>query len=54
MGLGALYRLGEDEILRRCTLVDERMELLEEAHDGVVGGHMSKEVIARILLQANY
>ncbi|MCO5575778.1 hypothetical protein L7F22_029583 [Adiantum nelumboides] len=37
----ALYRLGKDGVLRRCVQEEERIELLEEAHEGNAGGHMS-------------
>ena len=51
---GALYRLGKDGVLRGCVADDERTELLEEAHEGESGGHMSGEVTARKLLEAGY
>ncbi|MCO5600642.1 hypothetical protein L7F22_054757 [Adiantum nelumboides] len=51
---GALYRLGKDGVLRRCVQEEERIELLEEAHEGDAGGHMSGEVTTRKLLQAGY
>jgi hypothetical protein len=35
---GNLYKLGEDGILRHCVLEHERSMILEEAHDGIVGG----------------
>ena len=51
---GALYRLGKDGILRRCIPEIERMGLMEEAHEGEAGGHMSGEVTARKLLQGGF
>ena len=37
--MGHLYKLGPDEILRRCVLPHEQGKILVEAHAGVVGGH---------------
>ena len=36
---GNLYKLGANGILRRCVLEHERPMILEEVHDGIVGGH---------------
>ncbi|KAH9287924.1 hypothetical protein KI387_032041, partial [Taxus chinensis] len=29
---GDLYKLGRDEVLRRCVLEHERLSIMEEAH----------------------
>ena len=34
-----LYKLGPDEILRRCILLHEKGPILEEAHAGITRGH---------------
>jgi hypothetical protein len=36
---GYLYKLGPNDILRRCTLEHEREGIMDEAHDGPIGGH---------------
>jgi hypothetical protein len=36
---GNLYKLGTSEILRWCVLEHELPVILEEAHDGIAGGH---------------
>jgi hypothetical protein len=36
---GHLYKLGVDNILRRCVMEHERPIILVEAHEGIVGGH---------------
>lgn len=36
---GSLYKLGLDDVLRRCVLENERNNIIEEAHSGVAGGH---------------
>jgi hypothetical protein len=34
-----LYKLGLDDVLRRCALEHERDAIIEEAHVGLAGGH---------------
>jgi hypothetical protein len=34
-----LYKMGSDNILRRCVLEHERPTILAESHEGIVGGH---------------
>jgi hypothetical protein len=36
---GQLYKMGPDDILRRCVMEVERPIILKEAHEGIVGGH---------------
>jgi hypothetical protein len=36
---GQLYNMGPDEILRRCVMDAKRPLILEEAHEGIAGGH---------------
>jgi hypothetical protein len=40
--VGNLYKLGVDGVLRRCVLEHERLMILEEAHDEIVGGHYAE------------
>jgi hypothetical protein len=47
---GNLYKLGADGILRRCVLEHERSMILEEAHDGIVGGHYAGRETAQNIL----
>ncbi|MCO5606432.1 hypothetical protein L7F22_060620 [Adiantum nelumboides] len=51
---GTLYKLGKDDILRRCAREDEYLYILQESHMGVVGGHFSGELTARKVLQSGY
>jgi hypothetical protein len=37
--VGQLYKMGPNEILRRCGMEAERQLFLEEAHEGIAGGH---------------
>ena len=37
--VGQLYKLGLDEILRRCILPHEQCPILKEAHAGIEGAH---------------
>ena len=40
---GFLYRLGVDDILRRCVLDHEKVDIMEEAHSGSAGGHFQAD-----------
>jgi hypothetical protein len=35
---GKLYKMGPDEILRRCVMEKERPLILTEAHEVIAGG----------------
>jgi hypothetical protein len=48
---GQLYKLGLDNILRRCVLNHERQDILWECHSGVVGGHVGGKATAQKVLQ---
>lgn len=48
---GQRYKLGLDEILRRCVLEHEKDMILEEAHAGVVGGHYAGKSTAQKILR---
>jgi hypothetical protein len=42
--------MGPDEILRRCVVEVERPLILEEAHEGIAGGHYAgKETMQKVL-----
>jgi hypothetical protein len=43
---GHLYKMGVDNILRRCVLEHERPRILAEAHDGIAGGHYAGKDVA--------
>jgi hypothetical protein len=49
---GQLYKLGLDNILRRCVLNHERQDILWECHNGVAGGHVGGKATAQKVLQA--
>jgi hypothetical protein len=45
-----LYKIRLDEILRRCVMDAERLLILAEAHEGIVGGHYAgKETMKKVL-----
>jgi hypothetical protein len=45
-----LYKIGPDEILRRCVMETERSMILAESHEGIVGGHYAgKETAQKVL-----
>jgi transposase InsO family protein len=48
--VGQLYKMGPDEILRRCVMEAERPLILAEAHEGIAGGHYAgKETTQKVL-----
>jgi hypothetical protein len=40
---GHLYKMGADNILRRCVLEHERPRILAEAHEGIDGGNYARK-----------
>ncbi|MCO5575353.1 hypothetical protein L7F22_029153 [Adiantum nelumboides] len=52
--VGTLYKVGKDDILRRCARENKYLYILQEAHMGVTGGHFSSEFTARKVLQSDY
>jgi hypothetical protein len=49
---GNLYRMGVDNIFRRCVLEHERPRILAEAHEGIAGGHYACKYTAQKVLYA--
>ena len=49
--VGHLYKLGPDEILRRCILPHEQGPILEEVHVDIAGGHYGGRATARKVLR---
>ena len=49
---GQLYKMGPDEILRRCVLEHEKPLILAEAHSGPAGGHYGGKATAHNILTA--
>jgi hypothetical protein len=48
--VGKLYKMGLDEILRRCVMESERPLILAESHEGIAGGHYAgKETVQKVL-----
>jgi hypothetical protein len=50
--VGQLYKMGPDEILRRCVMEAEFPMILEEAHEGIAGGHYAGKATAQKVLRA--
>jgi hypothetical protein len=50
--VGQLYKMGPDEILRRCVMEAERPLILAEAHEGIAGGHYAGKETAQKVLRA--
>ena len=49
---GQLYKMGIDQVMRRCVRPHEQEAVLAEAHQGVCGGHFSGETTSRKIFQA--
>jgi hypothetical protein len=48
--VGQLYKMGPDEILRRCVMEAEQPLILAESHEGITGGHYAgKETAQKVL-----
>eukprot|EP00253_Pinus_taeda_P025910 PITA_25910 len=51
---GNLFKLGPDQILRRCVKEEEAFDILLTCHEGPCGGHFAAKRTAFKLLQAGY
>jgi hypothetical protein len=49
--VGHLYKMGPDDILRRCVMEAERPLILTEAHEGITGGHSAGKVTVQKVLR---
>ena len=49
---GQLYKMGPDEIMRRCVLEHDKPLILAEAHAGAAGGHYVGKATAHKILTA--
>ena len=49
---GHLYKLGLDEVLRRCIMLHEKDAIIREVHLGTVGGHFAGKPTAQKILTA--
>lgn len=47
-----LYKMGPDQILRRCVIEEEIPTILKEVHEGPVGGHRGPDTTVRKILLA--
>ena len=48
---GFLYKMGLDDILRRCVLEHERDNIMYEAHYGLVGGYFQADTTTNKIQQ---
>ena len=48
---GFLYKMGLDDILRRCVLERERNNIMYEAYYGPAGGHFQADTTAKKIQQ---
>jgi hypothetical protein len=50
--VGQLYKMGLDEILRRCGMEVERPLIFAEAHESIAGGHYARKATSWKILRA--
>jgi hypothetical protein len=48
--VGQLYKMGPDEILRRCVMETEHPMILIESHEGITRGHYAGKATAHKVL----
>jgi hypothetical protein len=51
--VGQLYKMGPDEILRRCVMEEERKLILAEAHEGIAGGDYVGKATSQKVVRAS-
>eukprot|EP00253_Pinus_taeda_P024978 PITA_24978 len=51
---GNLFKLGPDQVLRRCVREEEVFDILLTCHDGPCGGHFAAKRTAFKIMQADY
>jgi hypothetical protein len=47
-----IYKMGPDDVLRRCALEHEREDIINKAHAGPAGGHFQADMTTQKILQA--
>jgi transposase InsO family protein len=50
--VGQLYKMGPDEILRRCVMEEERPLIMAEVHEGIARGHYAGKATVQNILRA--
>ncbi len=49
-----MYRVGQNNILHRCLTTLKSQIVLKELHEGVAGGHFSRNIITKKIMDARY
>jgi hypothetical protein len=49
---GQLYKMGPDQILRRCVIKAERPLILAKSHEVITGGHYAGKATVHKVLRA--
>jgi hypothetical protein len=49
-----LYRMGQDNRLKRCMLTTKAQKVEKELHEGTIGGHFATEITHKKILDARY
>ena len=51
---GQLYKRGTDDVLRRCPLEHECLDIVKEICARIARGHFASDIIARKVMQEGY
>jgi hypothetical protein len=51
---GIMYIVGQDNRMRRCLATSKAWIVLEELHEGVLGGHFAANIVAKKNLDVCY
>jgi len=54
MKKGIMYRMGQDNRLRRCLIASKTHIVLKELHEGVVGKHFTADITTKKILDVGY
>ncbi len=51
---GTMYKMGQNNKMRRCLTTSNAQIILKELHEGVVGGHFAADITTKKILDAHY
>jgi hypothetical protein len=49
-----MYKVGQDNIMRKCLITSEAQIVLKELHEGVVRRHFVANIIVKKILDVGY
>jgi len=51
---GIMYRMGQDNRMRKCLTTSKAFIVLKELHEGVIGRHFTTNITTKKILDAGY